>query len=270
MNILKAFVITAAVTGLAASAHASEQESTQGPVSTTLPGSVNFTSGTISPAEPGNRISSAVLDQGVTIWRRGSLFGVAYAAVTLRDDTAGLVWNHGTTLGAGARLVAVSGSQVLQASVGVAGEPAARGAVSVAPTLTATLSYWAGWTGRHTTRPNTPGSTWVASGILTPREPGNWITAGALDQGIQVWRYRSVNLIAFAGATASVDTLGHDWNNRMTGEAGFKIARPIRGGVVDLRLTDRHERRWQSRTNQSGPSISVNLWLGWNPNVFRR
>ena len=270
MNILKAFFITAAVTGVAASAHASEQESIHAPSSTALPGSVNFTSGTISPAEPGNRISSVAVDQGVTVWRRGSLFGVAYAAVTLRNDTAGLVWNHGTTLGAGARLVAVSDGQVLQASVGVAGEPAAPGALSVAPTLTATVSYWAGWAGRHVRRSSTPGSTWVTSGIVTPREPGNWITAAALDQGIQVWRYRSVNLIAFAAATASVDTLGHDWNNRMTGEAGFKVARSIRGGIVDLRVTDRHERRWQSRANESGPSVSVNMWLGWNPHIYRR
>src|SRR5215470_15740732 len=111
------FLVIVLALGIAGSAAAADES--QIAPSIAMPGTVNMSFGTLSPAEAGNQITNVTIDQGITWWRHRNLFAVAYGSVTLREDTAGNSWNHGNTLGGGARLVAVSGAQVIQASIGV-------------------------------------------------------------------------------------------------------------------------------------------------------
>jgi hypothetical protein len=59
-----------------------------------LPGSVNANFGSMGPLEPDNVVSSATFEQGVTMWRRGPLFAVAFVDVTVKTDTQGYGWNN--------------------------------------------------------------------------------------------------------------------------------------------------------------------------------
>jgi hypothetical protein len=253
--------------GLAGSAAAADEP--QIPLSIVMPGTVNMSFGTISPAEAGNQITNVTIDQGITWWRHRNLFAVAYGAVTLRDDTAGNSWNHGNTFGGGARLVGVSGAQVMQASIGMSAAENAVGTPSK-PALSASVSYWRGWTGRHQNALGTPGSTWVASGLISAREPGDWITAGNFEQGVQVWRVAKIGIVPYAAFSGTIDTAHHDWNNRAMGDGGLKFAYPLRGGIVDVRFSERLEYRWESQTMRSGPAVTVDFWMGWSPHVFAR
>ena len=264
---MRSLLLTTLLLGFAWPAAADD---TAMPRSVMFPGSVNFTMGTLSPAEPGNVISSLTADQGFAVWRRGPLFAGGYVTSIVRNDSDGLAWNHGLGYGAGMRVTMVSGAQVLQASVGVGAEQRPRGAQPIHAALNASVSYWRGWSGDHQKARITPGSAWVSSGVISAREPGNWITSGAAEQGLQVARFQGVGVVPVAAASASMDTDGHDWNNRAIGDVGVKFVHSVPGGVVDVRVLSRHEYRWQSDTMRQSPAVTVNLWMGWTPRLAIR
>jgi hypothetical protein len=208
-----------------------------------FPGSVNLSSGTLSPTEAGNVISTTTVDQGVSVWRSGSLFVLGYASITQRNDTDGYVWNNNTPITLGARVAKTWASGVLQINLGV-------GIVANASTGPATapvgyVSYWTGW--RNTrTHPGRfalafPGHAWASSGVVTPLEPGNWITNASAEEGITVWRARQFDIVPFAAVTVVRDTTGNSWNDKNVGDLGAKVQRFVPGGVIEAGVAARAE-----------------------------
>lgn len=237
-----------------------------------FPGSVSISSGALSPTEPGNVISTTTVDQGVSVWRSGSLFVLGFASVSQRNDTAGYTWNNNTPVTFGARVAKAWTSGVLQINAGV-------GIVANASTGPATApigyaSYWAGW--RNTrTHPGRfalafPGHVWASSGVMTPLEPHNWITNASAEEGVTVWRYREFDVVPFGAVTVARDSKGNVWNNKAVGDAGAKVQRFVPGGVIEAGVAARVESYPTTQITRIGPAAFVNFWLGWDPRRPRK
>ena len=244
-----------------AAAHAQELRA---PIA--LPGSVNASFGTTGPIEPNNVIGAATFEQGVTAWRRGPLFVVGFVDLTLRADTLGYAWNNNLPYLAGGKVMLSGTRGVLQAVVGVAGDARATATRRAVPA--AHVSYWAGWRPATPSR-DFPGSVWATSGIVTPSEPDNWITAAHAEQGFTAWRAQKFSLVPFAAGTVTVDTQRHAWNNRGFVDTGVKVSTRIHGVAVDVGAAQRVSRSWDSGATAAAPVVFVNLWVGWMPRVNR-
>lgn len=255
-------VACAVVLVLTAIGSASGQDSLTSPI--VLPGSVNASFGTVGPLEPGNVLASATFEQGFTAWRRGPMFVVGFIDITLRADALGYGWNNTVPYLTGGKLVLAGARGVLQAVAGVAGD-FRRGHASDL-TRAVYMSYWSAWR-QPTSRVELPGTMWATSGLVTASEPGNWITAAHVDQGIAVWRRSSAAIMPFAGATLSTDTDAHSWNNRGLIDAGLKVSTRLRGAAMDVGVAHRVTRAWQNGETGSAPVAFVNVWLGWMPRV---
>lgn len=231
-----------------------------------LPGSINASIGNPGPVEPNNTVGSVTFEQGVTAWRRGPLFVIGFVDLTVRGDTQDYAWNNTMPFRAGGKFMVAGANGVFQAVVGVAGE--ARQSASYRPTTAAYVSYWAGWQ-RSRSRLQLPGSVWATSGLVTAAEPGNWITAGHLDQGVTAWRSGNVSLVPFVGTTLSVDTDHYAWNNRGSFDAGVKVSTRVRGTAIDVGVAQRVTREWETGVTDAAPVAFVNLWVGWMPRLNR-
>ena len=231
-----------------------------------LPGSINASFGTAGPIEPDNTIGSATVEQGITVWRRGSVFVVGFLDLTVRADTRGYAWNNTMPYLAGGKLVMSGSRGVFQAAIGAAGdgrEPAYR-----RPILAGHVSYWAGWQ-RSRSKVQLPGNTWATSGLVAATEPDNWITAAHVEQGVTVWRGRHLSLVPFAGATLTADTQQHPWNNRGFVDTGVKVTTRVHGAAIDIGAAQRVTRSWQRSGTEAAPVVFVNLWVGWMPRMTR-
>jgi hypothetical protein len=237
-----------------------------GPSVIVLPGSVNANFGSVGPLEPGNVVSSATFEQGVTMWRRGPLFAVAFVDVTVKADTQGYGWNNTMPYLGGAKMVLAGDHGVVQAVVGLAGDARRETPEGVRPA--AYVSYWAGWR-QPAGNLSYPGSTWATTGVTTAAEPDNWITAAHVDQGVAVKRIGGAALVPFAAATAAFDTRNYVWNNRGSIDAGVKVATQLRGVALDLGIAQRLTHEWKSGKNDAGPVVFFNVWLGWMPRITR-
>jgi len=248
---------------LAASAVGAQQ--TGAPKQLLLPGSINATAGSVGALEPGNEIGSATIEQGVAPWQRGAISLVGFVDLTLRADSQGYVWNNTTPYVAGVKLVAAGSFGVLQAAAGVAGDLHSSYQGDV--TRATYLSYWTAW--QRAVNSRFPGNVWATSGTVTPREPGNWITAAHVEQGVTAWRHRAVAVVPFAGVTGGTDTEGYSWNNRGLLDGGVKVVTSIKGTVVHVGVAQRVDRAWNGGPTRSAPVWFVNLWTGWTPRVLR-
>lgn len=241
------------------------------PADVGLPGSFWISAANVGPAEPGNTILQSGFEQGVTVWRSDAWFVVPYVGISFTADTAGYAWNgrHPATLGL--KVVRHVPGGVVQVGAGVMFE---RDPESDADRhATAFAHYWSGWMGdraRHQgrSRLNYPGHAWVSSGILTGRDPENWITSGAVQQGVSVLRWQGVAAVPFAGAGGSFDTKRRPWENRVRYEGGVKAVRSIVGGVVEAGVALRREHRFVADADHTGAVGFVNLWIGWDPRPF--
>ena len=256
---LSAFLV---VVGLSAPAGAQDL-----PAARLFPGSINVSSGMLSPSESGNVMSSTTVDQGVSVWRSGSLFVLGYASVTERNDIDGHPWNNNTPIAVGARVAKSWTSGILQVNVGLG--VIANASTGPAAGPVAYASYWAGW--RHPrAHPNRfilafPGHVWASSGIVTALEPGNWITNASAEEGVTTWRYRQFDVVSFGALTAARDSKGNAWNNKTVADAGAKVQRFVPGGVIEAGAGARLESYQTTHVTQSGPVVFVNFWLGWDP-----
>lgn len=238
------------------------------PRSVMFPGSMSFTTGTIAPSEGGNLISSLTVEQGVTVWRRQSLFVVGFAGIGARRDTDGNPWNNVAPSTAGVKLVALTAGGVVQAVVGVTGDLDRANRIRASKAVS--VSYWAGWRG-GLSQPNGagrggyPGHVYASSGFLTAREPDNWNSSVSVEQGVVMWRGLTVEAVPYAGVRAGADTKRYAWNNRGHIESGLKLVRGVQGGVVEAGVAARREVNWITRASQTGTVAFVNVWLGWNP-----
>ena len=237
-----------------------------------LPGSLSVSVGTLAPSERGNVVSSVTTEQGFTPFRKGSVFVVGFANLSVRRDTDGLPWNRTTPSTAGLKVVSVTRAGVVQAVVGVNAYDHVDG---IRASKAIYGSYWAGWRGDLTPTHSAvlpdafPGFAYASSGFVTAAEPDNWITSVSVQQGATVFRYGGVGVIPFAGAGAGADSSGYNWNNRMHTEAGLKISREVLSGVIEVGMAQRRERNRLTRETRVAPVVFANLWIGWSPAVDR-
>ena len=260
MNNVRFFALAAA---LAWCAPAAAQEL---PPARLFPGSLNSSSGVLSPTEAGNVSSTTTVDQAVSFWRSGTLFVLGYASITQRNDTEGYAWNNNTPITLGARIAKTWTSGVLQINAGLGIVPNASTGPATAPV--GYVSYWSGWRNARA-QPGGfgvafPGHVWASSGLVTPLEPRNWITNASAEEGVAVWRVRQVDVVPFAALTVARDTKGNNWNNKNVGDLGAKAQRFVPGGVVEAGVAARVESYLKPQTVRSGPVAFVNFWLGWD------
>jgi hypothetical protein len=255
-------------------ATASAQLVGEGPAPILLPGSINISAGTLSPAERDNVLGQMTVEQGFTIAKWGPVFVVGFADVGARHDTEGLAWNRATTTTAGLKIGLVTRLGVLQAAAGGMSNDVGRGRIRVNDA--AYVTYWTGWRadgigGSAPLVPDAlPGYVYAASGVMTPAEPENWITSMAVQQGAAVVRYRQTSLIPYVGGSAVADTAGFAWNNRSRVDAGIKLAREVASGVIEAGVAHRREWDRPSGASREAPIFYVNLWFGWNPRIGSR
>ena len=239
----------------------------------TLPGSFWNSAGNVGPAEPGNHLTQGALEQGITLWRRASWFVGPFVSVSFTADTAGYDWNNKHPMTIGAKLQRRVGNGVLQAATGVMFEEDPSTGEERHPT--AFVGYWAGWQGdlRAHARgggPAFPGSVNISSGLLTGRDPNNWMSYATLQQGIAVARGIGFALVPYGSSGISFDSKRRIWQNRLTNDAGVKVVRTITGGVIEAGVAHRYQYEMLTGRNTAGPVAFVNLWVGWNPLAANR
>jgi hypothetical protein len=239
--------------------------------SVAFPGSFWISAGHVGPAERDNAIAESGFEQGIAAWSRDSWFLVPYVGVRYSADVDGHDWNNRRPTTVALKLVRRVPHGVIQGGGGVLFERDPSNGRR--RHLTASVSYWAGWAGDHDghTGGRTkgfPGSINAVSGLLTGRDPDNWITAVSAQQGIVMHRWGAFSTVPYVGAAASVDSKRRSWDNRVSYDAGVKIVRPIVGGIIEAGLAHRQQRHILTRASGSSAVAFVNLWIGWNPRTF--
>ena len=266
-NVTRSLVVLCALTSSAGA-----QQSTP-PTPMTLPGSFWVSTGNVGPAEPDNRMTQGAMEQGITLWRHGSWFVGPFAAVSFAADTAGYDWNNKHPMTIGGKLQQRMGNGVLQVGAGVMFEEDPNTGEDRHPT--AFVGYWLGWQGDSRAqaqgdRPAFPGSVNVSSGLLTGRDPDNWMSYATLQQGITVARAGGFAFVPYGSSGVSFDSKQRPWQNRLTNDAGMKVVRAISGGVIETGIAYRHQYEMLTGLGTSEPVVFVNLWIGWNPVAAKR
>ena len=108
-----------------------------------------------------------------------------------------------------------------------------------------------------------PGSAWSVLGNISPVEKGNIIDASYFEQGVRVYHRKSLSLVPYVSIGLTLDTEKYDWNNRVVGQAGIKLNKTFRSGVISLGSAYAHEYRWQSGMTKGAPIGYANYWFGW-------
>jgi hypothetical protein len=163
---------------------------------------------------------------------------------------------------------------MVQAGAGMMFEPNADSDEQWHPT--AAVDYWTGWAAEGAAQHGAkfggyPGYAWASSGLIAGRDPQNWITTAAAQQGLVVFRSQIFSVVPYAGAAASFDTKRRTWENRVSYDAGVKLVRPMVGGVVETGIAARRQHEVLTGQVHFAPVAYVNLWIGWNPrSLFNR
>jgi hypothetical protein len=236
----------------------------------TLPGSFWITTGDVGPAEPDNVVTQASLEQGITAWREGAWFLVPFVGASLTADSQGYEWNDRHPATVGVKLQRRIANGVAHAGGGVMFErDPATGRDRHA---TAFAGYWAGW--QLDSRAHVsgspfalPGSINVSTGLLTGRDPHNWLSYVTVQQGVTAFRLTGIAAVPYGSLGVSFDSKGRPWENRARGDAGVKVVRSITGGVIEAGVAQRFQRELKSGQQTSAPVVFVNLWIGWNPSA---
>jgi hypothetical protein len=241
------------------------------PPSIAFPGSFWMTAGHVGPAERDNVLGAAGFEQGITVWEKGNWFLIPHINVSYMTDADGYDWNNRRPGRIALKMVRRIPGGIVQAGAGMMVE-------TDAPSDqqrhgTAFVDYWAGWTGEHRAQRGIrfgafPGHAWASSGFIAGRDPHNWITTAAVQQGVVVFRHPIVSVVPYAEAGAGFDSKRRPWENRMRYDAGVKLVRPLRGGVIEAGIAERRQHEPLSDRVDSAPVAYVNLWIGWNPRTL--
>lgn len=245
-------------------AHAQELTPT---VPVAFPGSFWIAVGHAGPAEPDNTVGQAAFEQGLTLWREGGWFFGPFVNLSLTADAQGYEWNrkHPTTVGV--KLQRHIGNGVAQVGGGVMFERDPSTGRERHSTVSA--SYWAGWQGDSVAhargwRLAFPGSLNAYSGLLTGRDPKNWMSAVSVQQGVMTYRWHGIAVVPYGGTGITFDTKRRTWQNRLTNDAGLKAIRAVTGGVIEVGVAERHQFELLTERSTVAPVGFVNLWIGWN------
>jgi hypothetical protein len=263
-------LIACALLGLFARSAAAQEI----PSSTAFPGSFWISAGEMVPAERGNVLGQAALEQGITVWERGSWFLIPHASISLMADSYGYAWNNRHPSRVAVKIVRRVPGGLVQAGGGMMFEPGTENGQDIHPT--AAVDYWTGWAAeglaqRGATFGGFPGYAWASSGLIAGRDPHNWITTAAAQQGLVVFRSHIVSVVPYAAGSVSFDSKDRPWENRLSYDAGVKVVRPLVGGVVEAGVAARRQHELLTGSVHSAPVVYVNLWIGWNPRaLFQR
>jgi hypothetical protein len=241
------------------------------PSSIAYPGSFWISAGEVGPAEPGNVVGQAGFEQGITVWEHGSWFLVPHVNATVMTDANGYEWNNRHPGRVGVKIVRRVPGGIVQAGGGMMIEADGISDEQLHPT--ASVDYWAGWAAegraqRGATFGGFPGHAYASSGLIAGRDPRNWITSAAAQQGLLLLRSRFVSVVPYAGAAVSFDSKRRTWENRVSYDAGLKVVRPLIGGVVEAGIAQRRQHELLTGQISSAPVVYVNLWIGWNPRTL--
>ena len=140
---------------------------------------------------------------------------------------------------------------------------------------TAFVSYWAGWAAEvalSAARSSvvSPATCRRAPGLMTGRDPDNWMTRIDGHQGVAVLRNRVLSVVPYTAGVVTFDTKRRVWENRVTLDAGVKVVRPFVGGVVEAGVAERRQYTVLTDEVQTAPVVYVSLWVGWNPRTVSR
>lgn len=238
------------------------------PSSRALPGSFWLSTGNVGPAERGNVVSQANLEQGLTVWQRRNLFAIPFVSAGMTADSAGYSWNDRHPAQVGMKLVWRVPGGALQGGGGVMFERDP--ATGHDRHLSAFVSYWSGWAAEGPAQRGGmlrgfPGHLSATSGLMTGRDPQNWMTRIDGQQGVAVLRNRVISAVPYAGGVVTFDSKRRIWENRATLDAGFKLVRPFAGGVVEAGVAERRQYTLLTGDVSTAPIVYVNVWVGWNP-----
>lgn len=107
------------------------------------------------------------------------------------------------------------------------------------------------------------GSSW-GSVSNVPAEADNVLSTVYAEQDFTHWENGRLSFKSFLNGTASADTAGNDWNNKLTLRAGGKLAYAVGdSGMVALRFGAAYEHRFQSGDSDAAPFLSAEYWFGW-------
>jgi hypothetical protein len=242
------------------------------PQSTAFPGSFWVSTGDVGPAEKGNVVTQAAFEQGITAWERGSWFAIPYFSAGLTTDSDGYEWNDRHPFQVGMKLVRRVPGGAIQGGAGVMFErdPATGGERHP----TAFVSYWAGWAAEGQAQRGSifrgfPGHLSAHSGLMTGRDPDNWMTRIDGQQGLAVLRNRALSVVPYGASVVTFDTKRRVWENRIAVDAGVKVVRPFVGGVIEAGVAERRQYTVLIDQVETAPVAYVNLWIGWNPRAVR-
>jgi hypothetical protein len=141
--------------------------------------------------------------------------------------------------------------------------------------LTAFVSYWTGWAAEGPAQRGGifrgfPGHLSANSGLMTGRDPQNWMTRIDGQQGVAVLRTRALAAVPYSAGVVTFDSKRRVWENRVSLDAGLKIVRPIVGGVVEAGVAERRQYTVLTGEVSTAPVAYINLWVGWNPRLVTR
>ena len=265
-------VLSLVVGSVLLSAAVAAAQDTVAPGSIGFPGSIWVTAGTVGPAEPENTFGQTAIEQGITVWRDGSWFLTPFVGISAITDSHGYDWNNKRPATIGVKLQRRIGNGVVSAGGGVMFERNPASGRTRHPS--AFVNYWAGWQGDASAQGSgwpkgLPGSINASTALLTGRDPHNWMTYVTVQQGVVVHRWRGLTTVPYASLGVSFDTKDRTWQNRVTSEAGLKLARAVTGGIVEAGIAQRHQYERLTGRRSMGPALFANFWMGWNPNTVR-
>jgi hypothetical protein len=112
------------------------------------------------------------------------------------------------------------------------------------------------------TGPNLVGNFWVST-ESSPVEQNDVVTYTHAEQGLTIWRSGRNSITPYLSTDFVVDTKGKDWNNKALVNAGVKLTRTFRHGLVEVKAGMAGENRFKSGTLSAQPTASAAYWLGW-------
>lgn len=115
-----------------------------------------------------------------------------------------------------------------------------------------------------------PGTAWV--NVTGPHagggEDGNWITTGKVQQGVDWAEVNGWRLNTAASVTASMDTKGFSWNNRVTPAFSASVRKITDSSVLEVGVQVANETHFGTRyrlpdSNSSSIQVFASYWVGW-------
>lgn len=109
-----------------------------------------------------------------------------------------------------------------------------------------------------------PGQFWTDTGNVSPTEHNDIISASYLEQGITLFRTNNgFTFTPYASFGVTADTQGFDWNNRIQVNAGGRLNKYFKKGIVSVGTAYSYEDRWIGSEKKGGMTGQVNYWFGW-------